>query len=133
MLTARRIGQLAVIAGLFAAAPALAQEARTVAAGKRTAIGSFALYSPVECAASTTPESRIATQPENGKVEVVPERRTVSGAQCKPFQMQVQMIYYTPKPGFRGTDYVTVDFIYAPFIEAPRMTSRRQSFAITVQ
>ncbi|MCA3644311.1 MAG: hypothetical protein IOB85_06575 [Methylobacterium sp.] len=118
---------------VLAAVPALAQEARTVAAGKRTALGSFALYSPVECAASSTPESRVATQPANGKVEVVPERRTVSGPQCKPFQMQVQMIYYTPKAGFRGTDYVSVDFFYAPFIEAPRTTSRRQSYAITVQ
>ncbi len=129
------IGRLCAAFGalLLGHGMAIAQESAVVQAGKRTAIGAFALYSPVECAAMATPETRIAARPQNGTVEIVSERRVVSGPQCKPFQMPVQVIYYTPKAGFRGSDSVSVDFFYQAFVEAPRSASQRQSYSITVR
>lgn len=110
-----------------------AQQAVTVQAGKRTPIGYFALYSPVDCAAMAYPESKIANPSTHGKIEVVAERRVVSGPQCKPFSMPVQMIYYTPKAGFRGRDEAAVDFFYNAFVESPRPVSQRRSYRITVR
>lgn len=110
-----------------------AQESVKVQAGKRTPIGFFALYSPVECAAMAFPESKIANAPSNGKIEIVTESRVVTGPQCKPFSMPVQMIYYMPKAGFRGQDEAAVDFFYNAFVESPRPVSQRRSYRITVQ
>lgn len=112
---------------------AQAQEAVKVQAGKRTPIGFFALYSPVECAAMAYPESKIANPSNNGRIEIVTENRVVTGPQCKPFSMPVQIIYYTPKAGFRGQDEAAVDFFYNAFVETPRPVSQRRSYRITVQ
>ncbi len=76
---------------------------------------------------------RIAEQPKNGKIELAQERQNFDGGRCKGVQIYYRTVYYTPKPGFRGTDTMSFDFIFSRFTDAPGDTSRRQSTTVTVR
>jgi hypothetical protein len=104
-----------------------------VSAGKRTLIGQFALYSTDTCYAGPTPDARVGTAPEHGKLDFTEERVTTNAGNCGKMTISFRRVYYTPKPGFRGQDHASVNFIYNAFSDAPRMTNRGQSYAITVK
>jgi hypothetical protein len=115
----------------------LSLQAETVAvraqAGKRNAIQSFGSYSIDQCTGAAVPEARIAKQPENGKLEVIEERRPIQAGRCGTITANVLVIYYTPKSGFRGQDSASVDFTSQVFAESSRIRSSRLSLDISVK
>lgn len=116
------------------AAPAVADDFRsTVAAGKRSAIGSFGTYNTFTCAPSAVPQVRVAQKPEHGKIEVVEERRVMNAGRCGRVEANLMMIYYTPVAGYRGPDAGSIDFFSFAFAEGQKMRSTRTSFQITVK
>lgn len=118
------------------ALPSLAQASDVnvkTSPGKRVLASQFALFSPDTCYSSALPDARIAQQPAHGKVEIGQEAKRVRAGNCGSMVIQFRTVYYTPNPGFRGTDTISVDYFYNMFSDAPRPTNRRQTSTITVQ
>lgn len=105
----------------------------TIPAGKRTLVSSFAMYDTDTCTFSEIPVGKLVTPPNGGKVEMLEERRVVDGGQCGKIQGWARNVYYTPKPGFRGTDSFRVDFQYNKFTDAPGLVSVTDNIAVTVK
>lgn len=106
---------------------------RTVAAGKRTLVGQFALYSIDTCYAGPTPDAKIGTPPAHGRLDFTEERVVSKAGNCAAQAIMFRRVYYTPNPGFRGRDNASVNFIYNAYSDAPRLTNRGQSYTITVK
>lgn len=106
---------------------------RTVTAGKRSLIGQFALYSSDTCYSGAVPEPRTAKAPERGKLDFTMEGVVTTAGNCPPMRIYYRRVYYTPSPGFRGTEVISVDFIYNAFSDAPVRASRRQTYTVTVK
>lgn len=105
----------------------------TVAAGKRSAIGTYGTYSTGGCTAGPVAQSRVATQAQHGRIEFVEERRIISAGQCGRVQANVVVVYYTPRKGYRGPDRASGDFSYDAFAESSRQIGNRVNFNITVK
>lgn len=106
---------------------------REVSAGKRTLVGQFALYSMDTCYAGAVPDAKVGKAPANGKLDFTEERVVTKAGNCDAQAISFRRVYYTPKPGFRGQDSVSVDFFYNRYSDAPGLMNRRESYNITVK
>ncbi len=104
-----------------------------VSAGKRTLVSSFAMYDSENCTFGAIPTGKLVTPPGNGKVEILEERRVVNGDNCGKIQGWARNVYYTPRPGFRGTDTIRVDFQYNKFTDAPALTTATDNITLIVK
>ena len=105
----------------------------TIPAGKRTLISSFGMYDSENCTFGAVPVGKLVTPPQHGKVDILEERRVVNGGNCGKIQGWARNVYYTPKPGFRGSDSLRVDFQYNKFTDAPALQTDTDNITLTVK
>lgn len=126
-----------VLGGLLVSIMAVSAQAQTfsksVAAGKRTLVGAFALYSSDTCYAGPLPDAKISEQPAYGRFEIGAERVVDKAGNCAAMQIYYRTVYYIPHPGFRGQDRGSVTFIFNQFSDAPGYTNRTHSYNISVR
>jgi hypothetical protein len=104
-----------------------------VAAGKRSPIGTFGTYNTFTCTHSGESKATVAIRPQNGVIDVVGQFHTINAGRCGKINAFVNVVYFTPNKGFRGTDVGAVDFEYFRFAEAQYTTSQRATYKITVK
>jgi hypothetical protein len=85
----------------------------TAVSGKRTKISSTA-HIKADCEFAGYPYTAAIKQPAHGKIEVVHEEVRVHypkdgpGYVCSGKPVQGNAVYYTPDPGYTGTDQFTI-------------------------
>jgi hypothetical protein len=114
--------------------PALPDDfARTVAAGKRTLVGSYGFYSSFSCEPQAVPEGQVGRAPQNGRFEFALEQRQMKVQKCGNISIWVRAVYYVPNPGFRGVDSGSVNYIYNTFSEGHETSNASHYFQLTVR
>lgn len=124
---------LIFLATLFAGSVLAESYSLRVPAGKRTLVASFALYDTDTCTFGEVPVGRLVTPPKNGRVEIVQERRVVDGGQCGQIQGWARNVYFTPAAGFRGSDFLRVDFQYNKWSDSPGLMAVTRNVTLAVQ
>ena len=115
-------------------APALSDEiARTVAAGKRTLVGSYGFYSSYSCEPQAVPEGAVGRAPQNGRFEFALEQSQMKVERCGNITIWVRAVYYVPNAGFRGVDSGSVNYIYNTFSEGHETSNTSQYYRLTVR
>lgn len=121
------------VLGFGGATVAQAQQVVNVPAGKRTLIGTFSLYNSESCTSGAIPEARVSSAPSNGKIDFVMEQRRINAGRCGGMMAWARAVYYTPKPGFRGQDETTVNFIYEVFSDGPERGNQSNTYRMNVR
>lgn len=94
---------LTIISLLWAFSANAETISRNVSAGKTTAIYAYAVSSSSNCKDAT--QIRLGkSHAKHGKIFSQIERMEGNVGRCKGVPMKATVIYYTPDPGFRGTD-----------------------------
>ena len=115
--------------------PAIAARGASVPAGRTTTLGFLVGYDPSNCQVPPIRVSRAAAQ--NGRVgstdasrRLTPGQIGARGRKCAGTLMRGTAITYTPAPGYRGADRVTVNVTYG---NGAARRSGGRSFRFTVR
>ncbi|MCZ8260703.1 MAG: hypothetical protein O9333_11310 [Beijerinckiaceae bacterium] len=124
---------LILSATLFAGSVLAESYSLRVPPGKRMLVASLAMYDTDTCTFGAVPVGKLVTPPKHGRVEILQERRVIDGGQCGQIQGWARNVYFTPAPGFRGADFLRVDFEYNKWTDAPGITAITRNVTLAVQ
>ncbi|KPL55144.1 hypothetical protein ABB55_25350 [Prosthecomicrobium hirschii] len=109
---------MSIVFGLsaFPAGPALGVEARS---GQETAVHAFYVVHS-DCSGGGGQRVAIRTPPAHGSARVALVAYRISeGRRCAGNTVKAAVLYYRPNAGFRGTDTIVIETIYARFPTQP--------------
>jgi hypothetical protein len=104
--------------GLFTSTAQAETVARAVVAGGRLELGGYSSLNP-DCSAQSYPTLRVTNAPQHGTVTTrkgktftyFPPNHPLHD--CNVHKVDGVLVDYRPERGFTGTDYFTIDAIYA--------------------
>ncbi|MGB8817381.1 MAG: hypothetical protein WCC66_05605 [Rhizobiaceae bacterium] len=108
-------------------------EVKNVPAGRTSAVASFSLFDPRNCAHGPKPKVTFK-QPEHGMLSAkwLSAKSNQSGM-CNSKTMKFYMIYYQPKAGYRGPDKGAVSFFYPTYVNGSPDRANHQKLDILVK
>jgi Ni,Fe-hydrogenase I small subunit len=94
-------------------------------------MGMFQLHA---CTAWEPPAGRVTQPPRNGQAVVTTSQGVINtpGHPCQGKPISGTIVRYTPRPGFAGTDQLTVDYDYIE-TDGGRRASRSETVTIQVR
>ncbi|HRE19839.1 MAG TPA: hypothetical protein PKW21_02235 [Rhabdaerophilum sp.] len=130
----RLVGVFLAAAAILFVAEAGARDLRiSAAAGKRTLVSSHAVYDSDTCTFGAVPEGKVVVAPQYGRVEIVEESRVIQGGNCGRIDGWARNVYYTSGRGFRGNDFMRIDFQRNYFSDAPSLISDTDNISVIVR
>jgi len=97
---------LAMAAGLATTGQSNALEAKS---GQKTIIDVIGQYALDHCG-SLMPKEKSIGNAENGQISTAWQTQTIKTGSCKGGRINVLVVYYTSKRGFRGKDKATINY-----------------------
>ena len=125
---------LAILASLFIHNSAYAKNQNAEArSGVTKIIGRFNTFNRVSC--TSTPFAKVSIrQPKNGKLTVKNQRHRVpKGSKCAGKMMNMSIVSYKSKPGFKGKDKGVVYFRHLRYSGDTVGSSYNVNYNITVK
>lgn len=121
----------------FAALPCLGASGETfnirAKSGAATVIGGTVAMSRDDCLAMAVSPTRVARPPAHGKVDIRAVQGRLPSGLCVGAIARGLQFVYTPAKGYRGTDEVTIEYEWTPYVDAASRSVRTNLYRITVE